>query len=74
MSYVALAYFGMLPLGSLLISGLSTLTSAPTTLTCQGIMAIIIALIFARFLISERLQKKDKFLMQEDEEMVAGKN
>ena len=48
MSYVALAYFGMLPLGSLLIGAVSQRTSASVTMLCQGIMAMIITAIFWR--------------------------
>ena len=42
--------FGMVPLGSLLIGGISEDIGAPTTVLCEGIIAIIIALTFAKFL------------------------
>lgn len=46
MGYVVLAFFGMLPLGSLLISTLSQKVGAPATMLCQGIAALLIAAVF----------------------------
>jgi MFS family permease len=45
-----MAIFGMLPLGSLLIGAVAERFSAPLTVCIQGIIAIIVALIFARYL------------------------
>lgn len=50
MSFVAMAYFGMLPMGSLLIGAVSQHIGAPLTMLFQGIIAIIIAGIFYNFL------------------------
>jgi MFS family permease len=50
MSYVAMAYFGMLPLGSLLVGNISQKIGAPLTMLCQGILAILIALLFGKLL------------------------
>ncbi|MDB5135226.1 MAG: transporter [Mucilaginibacter sp.] len=50
MSYVAMAYFGMMPLGSLLIGAISQKIGAPLTMLCQGILAVLIAVLFARLL------------------------
>jgi branched-subunit amino acid transport protein len=46
MGYVVLAFFGMLPLGSLLISTLSQQIGAPMTMLCQGIAALLIVAMF----------------------------
>jgi MFS family permease len=46
MSYVAMAYFGMLPLGSLLIGSVSQWVGAQNALLIQGILAFTIALLF----------------------------
>jgi len=46
MGYVVLAFFGMLPLGSLLISALSQQLGAPVTMLCQGITALLITALF----------------------------
>ena len=52
MSYVAMAYFGMLPIGSLIIGSLSQEIGAPNTILFQGIIALVITLFFARYLIT----------------------
>lgn len=59
MSYIALSFFGMLPLGSLLIGTASQKVGAPLTMLCQGIVALTIAVIFFRLL---GLNRKEKFV------------
>lgn len=56
MSYVALGYFGMLPIGSLLIGAISQHTGAANALLVQGILALVIAAVFYRFLTSDKTQ------------------
>jgi MFS family permease len=58
MSYVAMGFFGMLPLGSLLIGAISQKITAPVTMLCQGIIALIIAAIFYKIFNKERIAKK----------------
>ncbi len=58
-SIAAMAIFGMLPLGSLLTGAVSQRVGAPTTLLCQGIIALIIAAVFTKFLNRDRLDKKN---------------
>lgn len=50
MSYVAMGYFGMLPLGSLIVGAVSQQIGAPDTMLCQGIMAILIAIVFTNLM------------------------
>jgi MFS family permease len=50
MSFVAMAFFGMLPIGSLLIGTVSQSIGAPLTMFCQGISALIIVLVFSKLL------------------------
>jgi MFS family permease len=45
-----MAIFGMMPLGSLLVGAVSERIGAPATVLGQGIIALIIALVFAKFL------------------------
>ncbi len=45
-----MAIFGMLPLGSLLVGGVSQRVGAPATVLGEGIIAIVLALIFIEFL------------------------
>ena len=73
MGYVAMAFFGMLPLGSLLIGGISQKIGAPNALLCQGITALIIAAVFSNYLKSDRLDKKNKEQLDEAEEIVLEK-
>jgi MFS family permease len=55
MSFMAMAYFGMLPLGSLLIGAISQKIGAPATIFCQGIVSLCIAAVFFNFLIKKKL-------------------
>lgn len=50
MSYIAMAYFGMLPLGSLIAGVVSQKISAPLTMLIQGGIALVIAFIFSNYL------------------------
>jgi MFS family permease len=50
MSYVAMGYFGMLPVGSLLIGAISQRFGAPNAILGQGIAAVFVAALFFRFL------------------------
>ena len=49
-SYFAMAYFGMLPLGSLLVGTVSTYIGAPATIFAEGIAALLIVGIFWTYL------------------------
>ncbi|HET6252498.1 MAG TPA: MFS transporter [Puia sp.] len=49
-SYFAMAYFGTMPLGSLLIGGVSQYAGAQNTVLGSGVIALIVLAIFWRFL------------------------
>jgi len=49
-SYFAMAYFGMMPLGGLLIGAVSQYAGAPETVLGSGVMAIILLAFFWRYL------------------------
>ena len=68
MSYVAMAYFGMLPLGSLLIGAISQKIGAPKTLLFQGIISLVIAGFVAAFIRREKLRKEDIAQLEEAED------
>lgn len=53
-SILLMAIFGMMPVGSLLVGAVSERIGAPATVLCQGIIALIIALAFAKFLTREK--------------------
>jgi MFS family permease len=46
-----MAIFGMTPLGSLVVGAVSQNIGAPTTVLCQGIICLVIAICFAKFLL-----------------------
>jgi len=70
-SYYAMAFFGMQPIGSLLIGSLSQATGPANTLLIQGIVTILIALLFMPFLRSHGLRSKDKMKIDQLEERSA---
>jgi MFS family permease len=49
-SYFAMAYFGMLPLGSLLVGAISQYIGAPNTMLIEGICALLMVALFWSFL------------------------
>jgi len=50
MGILLMAIFGMMPLGSLLTGAVSEHIGAPATVLAQGIIAVVIAFVFIRFL------------------------
>ncbi|WP_259069635.1 MFS transporter [Mucilaginibacter sp. X4EP1] len=66
MSFVAMAYFGMLPLGSLLIGAISQQIGAPGTMFFQGITSLIIAAIFFKFLNGDTKTGKEEVPLEEE--------
>lgn len=59
-SYLVMAITGMLPLGSLLVGIISQKIGAPDTLLVQGIIALVIAGFFSRFLRKDKLKKAEQ--------------
>lgn len=66
MSYMAMSFFGMLPLGSLLTGSVSQKIGAPLTMLCQGIMAFIIAAIFFKYLTGNKQAKKSAVAKEQE--------
>ena len=58
MSYMAMSFFGMLPLGSLLTGTVSQNIGAPLTMLGQGIMALVIAAVFFKYLTKDKRAKQ----------------
>jgi len=50
MGILLMAIFGMMPLGSVLTGAVSEHIGAPATVLSQGITAVLIALLFIKFL------------------------
>jgi MFS family permease len=73
MSYVALAYFGMLPLGSLLIGAVSQKIGAANTMFGEGVVSLIIAAVFFKFLRKDKMNEAHIEELAEAEEMAIEK-
>jgi MFS family permease len=57
-SFYAMAFFGMQPLGGLLIGSVSKWIGAPDTMLAEGIFALLIGALHIRFLRKEKLKKQ----------------
>ncbi|MDQ6903684.1 MAG: MFS transporter [Bacteroidota bacterium] len=70
-SYFAMAYFGMQPLGGLLIGTVSEYFGAPNTILAEGTTGLLIAAIFYSISKRKNLRKKDeiKIIELEDPEI-----
>jgi len=68
MGYFAMAFFGMMPLGGLLVGSASQYIGTPNTILAEGIAAILIAFLFFPFLRKEILKTKDKIKLIELED------
>ena len=73
MSYVALAYFGMLPLGSLLVGTISQHAGVQYTMLGQGILALLVAAVFYNRLKPEPLPEKEVIATAEETEELMSK-
>jgi MFS family permease len=68
-SYVAMAMFGMLPLGGLMVGTISQKIGAPDTILIQGCIAILIALVFSKTLINDH--REEQLSVQKQPDMTA---
>jgi MFS family permease len=66
--YFAMAFFGMQPLGGLLIGTVSQYIGAPNTILAEGIAALLIAALFMPFLRKDFLKAGDKIKLLELED------
>jgi MFS family permease len=67
-SYYAMAFFGMQPIGGLLIGTLSHHIGAANTIAAEGIMTILIALIIGPLLHQREWRRNEKMKMDQLEE------
>ncbi len=58
LSFFAMAFFGMQPIGGLMTGSISVYIGAKNTILLQGVAAIIITLFFAAFLLNKKKKKK----------------
>jgi len=64
-SFYAMAFFGMQPLGGLLIGSLSKWIGTPNTMLAEGIFALLIALLHFRYLRKQRLRSQKAIIETE---------
>ena len=67
-SYFAMAFFGMQPMGGLLIGSVSQFIGAPNTILAEGMIVILITIIFSQFLRKDILKEEDKIKLIELED------
>ena len=65
-SWYAMAFFGMQPLGGLLIGWVSEKIGAPDTVLAQGFIAIGVAGLHWRYLHKEKLKKNQDLMLKEE--------
>jgi MFS family permease len=70
-SYYAMAFFGMQPIGGLLVGSISTFIGVPNTMLLQGVLTILIAMAFMPFLRKRELKESDKMKIEQLEERSA---
>ena len=58
-SYFAMAFFGMQPLGGLLVGSVSHYIGTPNTILAEGVAALLIALVFSFVLRKDIFKRKD---------------
>ncbi|HTI59949.1 MFS transporter [Mucilaginibacter sp.] len=68
-SYYAMAFFGMQPLGGLLIGSVSKWIGTPDTMLAEGIIALLIGVLHFRFLRREKLRKQQDIDVAEEQNM-----
>jgi MFS family permease len=64
-SFYAMAFFGMQPLGGLIIGGLSQWIGVQNTILAEGCVALLIGGLHLRFLKKRKLQKKEQALLEQ---------
>lgn len=67
-SFYAMAFFGMQPIGGLIIGSVSHAIGAPLTIMLQGIATLIIALAFLPYLRRDLFKRKQRLKMDQLEE------
>ncbi len=70
-SYYAMAFFGMQPLGGLLVGSISKWIGTTDTLMGQGCAALLLGLLHWRYLHKEKLKKQQNLILREDHHLQA---
>jgi MFS family permease len=70
-SYYAMAFFGMQPLGGLIVGAISRWIGAADTLMGQGCAALLLGLLHWRYLHKEKLKKEHDLILREEHNLQA---
>ncbi|HEK19228.1 MULTISPECIES: MFS transporter [unclassified Mucilaginibacter] len=70
-SFYAMAYFGLQPIGGLLVGLVSKWIGAPDTILFEGIAALLIGLLHIRFLRKEKLKQQDNVIAVDEHHLQA---
>lgn len=69
-SYYAMAFFGMQPIGGLLVGGAASVIGAPLTMLIEGVATFAIAIVFFPFLRRDILMRKQRMKIRQIEQQV----
>jgi MFS family permease len=64
-SFYAMAFFGMQPIGGLIIGSASQLIGVQNTMLAEGVIALLIGLLHLRFLKKSKLKKKQPAILEQ---------
>ncbi len=70
-SYYAMAFFGMQPLGGLIVGSISKWIGAADTIMGQGCAALLLGLLHWRYLHKEKLKKQQDMILHEEHHLQA---
>ena len=66
-SFYAMAFFGMQPLGGLLVGSISKWVGTTDTLMGEGVAALLIGLLHWRYLRKEKLKKESDLVITQEQ-------
>src|SRR5476651_594003 len=71
-SFYAMAFFGMQPLGGLLVGSISRWIGTTDTLMGEGVAALLIGMLHWRYLHKEKLRKEHELVLKEEHALQVG--
>jgi MFS family permease len=70
-SFYAMAFFGLQPIGGLLVGSVSKWVGSPDTILVEGIIALLIGLLHMRYLRKEKLRQAHNAMAAEEQQIQA---
>ena len=68
-SFYAMAFFGLQPIGGLLVGAVSKWIGAPNTILAEGIAALVIGLLHMRYLRKEKLKQQQNVMAVDEQHL-----